>query len=102
LWQDRCLLSPRTIDAKDIASLKSKILASDCRLSAGLDRMGVRVVFRGTDKRGGANGARASHLRRRRTAVKSCGAREVLKTWRAFSGFNDAQAGGRRRSRWPT
>jgi len=46
------------IDEKDVVALKGRILASGCGLAAGLDRVGVGVHLRGSDKRGGANGAR--------------------------------------------
>src|SRR3569833_3128006 len=60
LWQDP--LPPVThelIDAEDIASLKSRILASGLSVSQLVSTAWASASsFRGSDKRGGANGAR--------------------------------------------
>jgi catalase-peroxidase len=60
IWQDPIpAVDHKLIDAKDIASLKAKILASGlsiCQLV--LTAWASAATFRGSDKRGGANGAR--------------------------------------------
>jgi len=60
LWQDPLPAATyETIDAADIASLKAKILASDLSVSELVSTTWAAVSsFRGSDKRGGANGAR--------------------------------------------
>ncbi len=60
IWQDPVpAVDHKLIDAKDIAALKGKILASgSVHLPTRLDRLGLGGKFRGSDKRGGANGAR--------------------------------------------
>jgi catalase-peroxidase len=60
LWQDPVPpVDHELIDAKDIASLKSKILASGLSVTQLVSTAWASASsFRGTDKRGGANGAR--------------------------------------------
>ena len=60
LWQDRLPDADReTIDEKAIAALKDKILASTLTISQLVATAWTSAAsFRGTDKRGGANGAR--------------------------------------------
>ena len=60
LWQDPIPgVTHKLIDAKDIVSLKRKILASGLSLSQlVLTAWASASTFRGSDKRGGANGAR--------------------------------------------
>src|SRR5687768_9512654 len=60
LWQDPVPpVDHALIDAKDIATLKSKILASGLSISQLVSTAWASASsFRGTDKRGGANGAR--------------------------------------------
>ncbi len=60
LWQDPIpKVNHKLIDAKDIASLKRKILASGLSVSELVSTAWASAsTFRGSDKRGGANGAR--------------------------------------------
>jgi catalase-peroxidase len=60
IWQDPVPpVTHELIDAKDIASLKEKILASGLTVSQLASTAWASASsFRGTDKRGGANGAR--------------------------------------------
>ncbi|MGP3637484.1 catalase/peroxidase HPI [Streptomyces sp. 24-1644] len=60
LWQDPLpAVTHELVDAEDIASLKSEVLASDLSVSQLVSTAWASASsFRGSDKRGGANGAR--------------------------------------------
>ena len=78
IWQDPVPpVTHELIDAKDIASLKEKILASGLSVSQLASTAWASASsFRGTDKRGGANGARIVSRRRR------IGPSTILRSWR--------------------
>ncbi|MFI5752820.1 catalase/peroxidase HPI [Streptomyces sp. NPDC051644] len=60
LWQDPLpVVTHELVDAEDVASLKAQILASDLSVSQLVSAAWASASsFRGSDKRGGANGAR--------------------------------------------
>jgi catalase-peroxidase len=101
LWQDP--VPPVThdlIDAKDIADLKSKILATGLSVSQLVSTAWAAASsFRGTDKRGGANGARIRLAPQKDWAVNN--PPQLAKTLKTLESvqksFNDAQNGGRKR-----
>ncbi|MFY0679240.1 MAG: catalase/peroxidase HPI [Thalassovita sp.] len=59
IWQDPIPAATKVIDAADITTLKSMIQASDLTVSELVSTAWASAsTFRGSDKRGGANGAR--------------------------------------------
>src|SRR5688572_28331373 len=100
LWQDPVpAVDHELVDAKDIAALKSKILASGLSISQLVSTAWASASsFRGTDKRGGANGARIRLAPQKDWAVNN--PPELAKVLKALEGiqkqFNDAQAGGKK------
>ena len=100
LWQDPVpAVTHELIDAKDIASLKEKILASGLSISQLASTAWASASsFRGTDKRGGANGARIRLAPQKDWAVNNPPElAKVLKVLEGIQkGFNDAQAGGKK------
>ena len=100
LWQDP--VPPVThalIDAKDIASLNEKILASGLSVSQLVSTAWASASsFRGTDKRGGANGARIRLAPQKDWAVNNPS--ELAKVLEVLEGiqreFNGAQTGGKK------
>jgi catalase-peroxidase len=101
LWQDPVPpVDHELIDAKDIANLKDRILASGLSISQLVSTAWASASsFRGTDKRGGANGARIRLAPQKDWAVNN--PPELAKVLRILEGiqkaFNDAQAGGKKR-----
>jgi catalase-peroxidase len=100
LWQDPVpAVNHELIDAKDIAALKAKLLASGLSISQLVSTAWASAsTFRGTDKRGGANGARIRLAPQKDWAVNNPPElAKVLKTLEGIQkGFNDAQAGGKK------
>jgi catalase-peroxidase len=101
LWQDPVPpVDHELIDAKDIAALKAKILASGLSISQLVSTAWASAsTFRGTDKRGGANGARIRLAPQKDWAVNN--PPELAKVLKTLEGiqkeFNDAQAGGKKK-----
>jgi catalase-peroxidase len=99
LWQDPVpAVNHEVIDAKDIAALKSKILASGLSISQLVSTAWASASsFRGTDKRGGANGARIRLAPQKDWEVNN--PPELAKALKALEKiqkeFNDAQGGGK-------
>jgi catalase-peroxidase len=98
LWQDPVPpVSHELIGAKDVAALKEKILASGLSVSQLVSTAWASASsFRGTDKRGGANGARIRLAPQKEWAVNN--PPELAKVLKTLEGiqkaFNDSQADG--------
>jgi len=87
------------IDARDMASLKGKILASGLSVSQLVSTAWASAsTFRGSDKRGGANGARIRLAPQKDWEVNQPEQlQKVLKTLESIqSEFNKAQSGGKK------
>jgi catalase-peroxidase len=100
IWQDPVpAVDHELIDGKDIADLKAKVLASGLSVSRLVSAAWASAAsFRGTDRRGGANGARIRLAPQKDWAVNDPSAlAKVLKTLEQIqSDFNRAQTGGKR------
>ena len=100
LWQDPIpALDHALVDDNDIASLKSKILALGLSVSQLVSTAWAAAsTFRGSDKRGGANGARIRLSPQKEWASNAGG--ELPKVLQALEGiqreFNGAAAGGKK------
>ncbi len=100
IWQDPVpAVDHKLIDAKDIAELKGKILASGLSVSELVSTTWASAfTFRGSDKRGGANGARIRLAPQKDWEVNQpAQLAKVLKTLEDIqSAFNSAQKGGKK------
>jgi catalase-peroxidase len=100
IWQDPIpAVNHKLIDALDIASLKGKILASGLSVSELISTAWASAsTFRGSDKRGGANGARIRLAPQKGWEVNQpAQLARVLKTLEGIqSAFNGAQSGGKK------
>jgi catalase-peroxidase len=100
IWQDPIPAVNHTlIDARDIASLKGKVLASGLSVSELVSTAWASAsTFRGSDKRGGANGARIRLAPQKDWEVNEpARLAGVLETLGGVqSAFNNAQPGGKK------
>jgi catalase-peroxidase len=98
LWQDPVpLVAHELIGAPDIAALKTRILASGLSISDLVSTAWASASsFRGTDKRGGANGARVRLAPQKDWEVNNPPAlAKVLRTLEGIQKeFNESPAGG--------
>ena len=100
LWQDPVPpVAHELIGAADIAALKDKILGSGLSIPQLITAAWASATtFRGTDKRGGANGARVRLAPQKDWEVNNPA--ELAKTLQTLEGiqkaFNGAQAGGKK------
>jgi catalase-peroxidase len=100
LWQDPVpAVDYELIDAQDIAKLKSQILASGLTVPELVRTAWASAsTFRGTDMRGGANGARIRLAPQKDWEANN--PKELAKVLKRLEGiqkgFNDAQSGGKR------
>lgn len=100
IWQDPIpAVDHPLIDEQDIAALKNAVLASGLSVSALVSTAWASASsFRGSDKRGGANGARIRLAPQKDWAVNQPAqlAATLAKLESIQRAFNDAQAGGKR------
>ena len=100
IWQDPIpALDHKLIDAQDIAALKGKILAAGISIARLVNTAWASAAtFRGSDKRGGANGARIRLAPQKDWAVNEpAELAKVLAQLEAIrKDFNSAQTGGKK------
>jgi catalase-peroxidase len=100
IWQDPVpAVDHALVDDKDIASLKAKVLASGLSISQLVTTAWASAsTFRGSDKRGGANGARIRLAPQKDWQVNQpAELAAVLQTMTAIQNdFNGAQSGGKK------
>ena len=100
IWQDPVpIVDHKLIDMQDIAELKGKILASGLSISELVSTAWASAsTFRGSDKRGGANGARIRLAPQKDWVVNQ--PPQLKKVLHAFEKiqkeFNSTQSGGKR------
>ncbi|WP_043623191.1 catalase/peroxidase HPI [Ensifer sp. ZNC0028] len=100
IWQDPVpAVDHPLVDARDVAELKAKILASGLSVSQLISTAWASAsTFRGSDKRGGANGARIRLAPQKDWDVNQpAELGKVLETLEGIQqAFNDAQSGGKK------
>ena len=107
IWQDPIpAVDHKLIDEQDAAALKAKILASGLTISQLVTTAWASAAsFRGSDKRGGANGARIRLAPQKDWEVNQPAelAKVLSKLEAIQKEFNSSQSNGNRgkKSRWP-
>ena len=100
IWQDPVpVVDYKLVDAQDVAALKAKVLASGLTVAELASTAWASAsTFRGSDKRGGANGARIRLEPQKSWAVNEpAQLAKVLKTLEGIqSEFNSQQKGGKK------
>jgi catalase-peroxidase len=100
LWQDPVpAVNHALVDDKDVAALKAKILASGLTVSQLVSTAWASAsTYRGSDKRGGANGARIRLAPQKDWKVNQPEQlQKVLKVLEKIQGeFNGSQSGGKK------
>jgi catalase-peroxidase len=100
LWQDPVpIVDHQLIGAQDIAALKARILASGLSISELVSTAWASAAtFRGTDKRGGANGARIRLAPQKDWEVNNPAelVKVVQRLEQVQTEFNSSQTGGKR------
>jgi len=100
IWQDPIpAVDHKFIDAEDIAAFKAKLLASGLSVAELVSTAWASAsTFRGSDKRGGANGARIRLAPQKDWEVNQPGQlAKVLKTLQGIRDeFNKTQSGGKK------
>jgi catalase-peroxidase len=100
IWQDPVpAVDHPLIDAQDIAALKTRVLASGLSISQLVTTAWASAsTFRGSDKRGGANGARIRLAPQKSWEVNQPAelAQVLAKLESLQTAFNAAQSGGKR------
>ncbi|TAK10555.1 MAG: catalase/peroxidase HPI [Acidobacteria bacterium] len=100
IWQDPIpAVDHKLIDGKDIETLKAKLLASGLSISQLVNTAWASAsTFRGSDKRGGANGARIRLAPQKDWAVNQPAelAKVLAKLEAIQKEFNGAQSGGKK------
>src|SRR5512146_415382 len=100
IWQDPIpAVNHKLVDDKDVAALKKKVLASGLTISELVATAWASAsTFRGSDKRGGANGARIRLAPQKDWPVNQPA--QLAKVLKALEGiqkeFNAAQSGGKK------
>ena len=100
IWQDPVpVVDHELIDAKDVADLKARVLAAGLSISQLVSTAWASAsTFRGSDKRGGANGARIRLAPQKdwevNEPVELATALQILEGVRKE--FNDRQSGGKK------